>query len=230
VAGALAAAQEIERPVGGVVDFRSPVLPDPVLQHSKETYILYGCAYCHGVDLKVRNGEAADLLHSRLVGADVDGSVISPLLRNGIPQTTKMSPMPQFSDLSGHQISEIVQWIHYARQEGHYKELMDTKLLSGNAAAGKLFAGKNCTACHAQAELGSLAQEYDATSLKAHVLKPAQLISVRSFRVGQIQQGKSLEGRKRHGTLLENYAPRDLADLYIPPEYEVISSSSPSFE
>src|SRR4051794_27689680 len=86
--------QEVERPTGGVVNFVEPILPDPVLQHSKEVYVLNGCAYCHGVDLKVRNGEAADLLHSPIVAADKNGSVIGPLLRQGIPQTAKLSPMP----------------------------------------------------------------------------------------------------------------------------------------
>jgi hypothetical protein len=37
----------------------------------------------------VRNGEAADLLHSGLVGADVDGNLIGAILKNGIPQTAK---------------------------------------------------------------------------------------------------------------------------------------------
>jgi hypothetical protein len=84
-AAALARAQEAPRPTGGVVDFLAPVLADPVLQHSKEVYVLYGCAYCHGVDLKVRNGEAADLPHSALVGADVNANIIGPLLRKRHP-------------------------------------------------------------------------------------------------------------------------------------------------
>src|SRR5689334_24024623 len=49
--------------------FLGPVLPDPVLQHAKETFVLFGCAYCHGLNL-VSRGEATDLMHSALVGRD----------------------------------------------------------------------------------------------------------------------------------------------------------------
>src|SRR5690348_8167470 len=101
----------------GVIDFLKPINPDSVLQHDKEIYVLYGCAYCHGVDLQVRNGEAADLLHSTLVGKDNNGDYIGAVLRVGIPQTAKLSPMPQFSDLSDREISDIVDWIHYSRQQ-----------------------------------------------------------------------------------------------------------------
>src|ERR1051325_905641 len=113
-------------------------LPDPVLQHSKETFVLFGCAYCHGLNLVAR-GEATDLMHSALVGRDENGNRIGPLLRAGIPQTAKLSPMPQFSDLSDHQINDIVRWIHYARQQGRYKELTAAPVKAGDAAAGKSY-------------------------------------------------------------------------------------------
>jgi hypothetical protein len=32
-------------------NFIGQPLPDPVLQHSKETFVLFGCAYCHGLNL-----------------------------------------------------------------------------------------------------------------------------------------------------------------------------------
>jgi len=106
-------------------EFLGPPLADPVLQHAKETFVLFGCAYCHGLNL-VSRGEATDLMHSALVGRDENGSRIGPLLRAGIPQTAKLSPMPQFSDLSDQQIAALVTWIHYARQqrsEEHTSEL-----------------------------------------------------------------------------------------------------------
>src|SRR5215510_8276178 len=80
------------------IEFIGPPLADPVMQHAKEQYVTYGCAYCHGMTLIAR-GEAADLMHSALVGADTNGDTIANLLRVGIPQTAKLSPMPQFSDL-----------------------------------------------------------------------------------------------------------------------------------
>jgi len=43
--------------------FLGPPMADPVLQHAKETFVLFGCAYCHGLNL-VSRGEATDLMHS----------------------------------------------------------------------------------------------------------------------------------------------------------------------
>lgn len=113
--------------------FLGAPLADPLLQHAKETYVLFGCAYCHGLNLVAR-GEAADLMHSALVGRDRNGNVIGPLLRTGIPQTPKLSPMPQFSDLSDQQISAIVTWIHYARQQGLAQEAARAKTGDGTSA------------------------------------------------------------------------------------------------
>src|SRR4051812_37417249 len=106
------------------VNFIGQPLADPVMQQSKETYVLFGCAYCHRMNLVAR-GEASDLMHSKLVGMDENASLIGPLLRAGIPQTAKLSPMPQFSDLSNAQIEYIARYIHYARRQGRYKELIE---------------------------------------------------------------------------------------------------------
>ena len=95
--------------------YLGPPLADPVLQQAKETYVVMGCAYCHGIDLTPR-GEAADLRRSPLVAADVNGSLLIPLLKAGVPKTLKLSPMPQYSDLSDRQLGDLVRWIHYARK------------------------------------------------------------------------------------------------------------------
>jgi cytochrome c oxidase cbb3-type subunit 3 len=142
--------------------FLGPVLPDPVLQHAKETFVLFGCAYCHGLDL-VSRGEATDLMHSALVGRDENGNRIGPLLRMGIPQTAKLSPMPQFSDLSDQQINALVTWIHYARQQGRYKELTTAPVKAGDAAAGKTYFDRSCASCHkADGDLSSAVRTGDA--------------------------------------------------------------------
>src|SRR5215469_18763760 len=172
-AAGLASAQDVGSQ-RGVVNFAAPILPDPLLQHSKEVYILNGCVYCHGVDLVVRNGEAADLLHSKLVGQDQNGNLIGPLLRAGIPQTPKLSPMPQFSDLSEQQIAALVRWIHYARAQGHYKEITEAKNLApGNAARGKLYFDEKCGSCHsASGDLAKIGRKYDPSALRERILRP----------------------------------------------------------
>ena len=177
-----AGAQEVARPAEhGWIDFKKPILRDPILQHAKETYILYGCAYCHGADLRVRNGEAADLLHSPLVGADKDGMSISRLLRNGIPQTAKLSPMPQYSDLSDKELLDIARWIHFSRMEGHFTELMHLPESAGDTTLGKAYYEKTCMPCHSAVDMAQSLSKAKGTDMKAYVLKPSFLEAPVSF-------------------------------------------------
>lgn len=189
-------------------------LPDPVLQHSKETFVLFGCAYCHGLDL-VSRGEATDLMHSALVGRDENGNVIGPLLRAGIPQTAKLSPMPQFSDLSDQQIGALVRWIHFARAQGRYKEIAGAKDLGpGNAAAGKLFFDQKCGSCHsASGDLANLGKKYDPSRLREQILRPKLLEGARSWSVERLHDTKIAAARQRHQALLENYSAADVQNL-----------------
>jgi mono/diheme cytochrome c family protein len=191
----------------------APVLPDSLLQHSKEIYILYGCAYCHGVDLKVVNGEAADLLHSGSIAADENGNVIGRILRSGIPQTAKLSPMPQYSDLSDQEIADITTWIHYARRQGRYKELMETNLPPGSAVAGKSYFEKTCSSCHTRADAAGMTKKYNAPTLKANILNPAFLNVPQSFRVDSMRDAKAGAARQRHSVLLERYTAEDVSNL-----------------
>jgi len=200
----------------GVINFAAPVLSDPILQHSKETYILNGCAYCHGVDLVVRNGEATDLLHSTLVGNDKDGNLIGPLLRAGIPQTPKLSPMPQFSDLSEHEIADIVRWIHYARQRGRYKDLMTTtEIGAGVPADGKAYFEQKCSSCHSVGtDLASISGKYGSAQLKSQILSPTFLEkTTQSWELARLHDTKAATARAQHLKLLENYTSKDVANL-----------------
>ena len=182
--------------------FLGPPMADPVLQHAKETFVLFGCAYCHGLNL-VSRGEATDLMHSSLVGNDENGNRIGPLLRAGIPQTPKLSPMPQFSDLSDRQIAAIVTWIHYARRQGRYQELTTASVASGNAAAGKTYFDRACSSCHAiDRDLAGIGSKYDVAALRAAVLDPQGL-----------KDTKLQEAQQRHHALLENYSADDVANL-----------------
>jgi mono/diheme cytochrome c family protein len=149
------------------------------------------------------------------VGRDENGNLIGPLLRAGIPQTAKLSPMPQFSDLSDQQIADLVRWIHYARQQGRYKELMEDKAPpSGAAEAGKGVFDQECASCHlADGDLASLAKKYDAEELKAQILRPGSLDTPPSWRMERLQDTKKAEARRRHRRLLESYTAEGIADL-----------------
>ncbi len=211
-AASLAVAQPAAREDYDVSYIGTP-LADPVLQHSKETYVLFGCAYCHGIYLAPR-GEAADLMHSALVGKDENGSLIAPLLRAGIPQTAKLSPMPQFSDLSARQLTDIAQWIHYARQQGRFKELNEAKdLPAGAVTAGRSYFGQHCISCHpAPLNLANTARNQSAGGLRGWILRPPFLDSATSWQLAQLNDPKKI-ARQRHLALLENYTPADLANI-----------------
>lgn len=189
-------------------------LADPVLQQSKETYVVFGCAYCHGVNLVAR-GEATDLQRSRLVGRDVNGNLIGPVLRKGIPQTAKLSPMPQFGDLSDRQIDDLVRWIHYARQEARFAALTAAAPpVTGDVAAGRTYFEQSCRTCHAE-EAGlraALAKHAGAARVQA-LLKPGALQTPPSWHLDRLRDAAAITARARHGALLENYAPQDVANL-----------------
>ena len=210
------AAQSPSPSQGGVrlgydIDYIGTPLPDAGMQAAKETYVMFGCAYCHGVTLTPR-GEAADLMHSPLVGADTNGDTIAAILRAGVPRTTKLSPMPQFSDLSDRQLHEIARYIHYARQQGRYKELIDANAAPGNAAAGGSYFAQQCESCHG-ADLDGIKKKYDDSTMRARLLKPASLEAPPVFTLAALKDGRMAAGRQRHGLLLENISTADLANL-----------------
>jgi len=193
------------------LDYIGSPLSDASMQAAKETYVVFGCAYCHGITLTPR-GEAADLMHSPLVGADTNGDTIAAILRAGIPRTAKLSPMPQFSDLSDRQLHDIARYIHYARRLGRYKEIVEAKVAAGNATAGGSYFAQNCDSCHA-ADLNGIGKTHDAAEIRDRVLEPAGLESPQVFTLDALNDTRLATGRQRHHFLLENVTPTDLANL-----------------
>ena len=211
-ASALAAAQSSPRPDYDH-EYLGPPLADPVLQYSKETYVLFGCAYCHGLNL-VPRGEATDLRRSLLVGRDQNANLIGPILRSGIPQTAKLSPMPQFSDLSDQQIAAIARWIHYARQRARYEELIGATEPVGDAQAGRGYFDRTCASCHStDKDLSGVAAKYDPRTLRAQILEPKALGAALSYRLDRLRDTRFTTARERHLALLENYSAADIANL-----------------
>lgn len=207
-----AMAQQGARPAYDLA-YIGPPLADSLMQHNKETYVIYGCAYCHGVTLTPR-GEAPDLRTSALVGSDVDGDLIGQILRAGIPQTPKLSPMPQYSDLSDQEIDAIASYIHYARARVRYQQLRTTPGSAGTVTAGKAYFDENCTSCHAtNGDLAGIGSKHDAAALPAQILEPDTFGEPVSFRLDDLRETSAIAGRARHQALLENYAASDFANL-----------------
>lgn len=195
-------------------DFIGQPLANRALQHAKETFVLFGCAYCHGLNLESR-GEATDLMHSKLVGRDTDGKIIVALLKSGIPQTAKLSPMPQFSDLSDQQLNAIATWIHYARAQGRFKELTEGKdPPPGTADAGKSLFRDKCSSCHsATGDLSGIGRKYSGPALKAALLKPKMMEQIPSYGVNQLHDQKLQTARVEHRILLENLSADEASNL-----------------
>lgn len=192
-------------------DYLGPPLADPLMQQAKETYVVFGCAYCHGITLTPR-GEAADLMHSPLVGSDTNGDTIAALLRAGVPRTTKLSPMPQFSDLSDRQLHDIARYIHYARQQGRFDEIVIARDAPADAAAGKTYFDQNCASCHG-ADLNGLGRKYDKSVLREQLLRPKSLNRPQSFAVEALSDNRIGTGRQRHNWMLENFTSGQVANL-----------------
>lgn len=189
-----------------------PPLADSVLQTSKETYVVMGCAYCHGMDLTPR-GEAADLRRSPIVGGDVNGSLLIPLLRAGVPKTLKLSPMPNYADLSQKQLMDLVRWMHYGRQRARFRDLTTAPLPAGDAAAGKTYFDANCASCHSAAEARAMAARHPGDALRAAVLEPPSLRAIPSYETSAWSDQRLGAARQRHGFLLENAEPQPLANV-----------------
>ena len=72
---------------------------------------------------------------------------------------------------------------------------------------------KTCSGCHSEAQIKGMAKKYDAATLRTHALKPALLESTESFKVADLTNVKWADAKVKHGRLLENYTPAQVANL-----------------
>jgi len=148
------------------------------------------CAFCHGRD--AAGGETGpDLLSSKLVAGDVNGSNIGPVVRNGRPD--KGMPRFNFSDT---QIAELAAFIHNQKakvKKGGRRGVDVADLQSGNADAGKRYFTRNCSSCHSpQGDLAGLANRYQGLKLEERMLYPEGAVEKATVTLpsGEIVKGK----------------------------------------
>jgi cytochrome c len=120
--------------------------------------------------------------------------------------------MPQFSDLSDAQLHDIARYIHYARQEGRYKELVDAPPAHGDAASGKTYFDAHCSKCHSS-NLTGIGKRDDSAALLRDMLRPKALTGPTSFTLDAMADTTKAAARQAHNTLLENYTPADVGGL-----------------
>ena len=130
------------------------------------------CGFCHGRDAAGGEG-GTDLTRSVLVGTDVGGDKIRPLLRSGRPD----KGMPAFT-LADADVTAIVAFIHDQREQaanatGNRRTVDATDLQTGNADAGRRYFDTACARCHsATGDLKGVAARYEGLPLLQRMLYP----------------------------------------------------------
>jgi cytochrome c oxidase cbb3-type subunit 3 len=130
------------------------------------------CGFCHGRD--TAGGEAgSDLTRSELVGSDVGGDKLIPMIRSGRPE----KGMPAFT-LPDTDFAAIVAFIHDQRAlaataEGGRRSVSATDLATGNSDAGRRYFQTNCASCHsATGDLQGVGSRLQGLPLLQRMLYP----------------------------------------------------------
>jgi cytochrome c oxidase cbb3-type subunit 3 len=130
------------------------------------------CGFCHGRDAAGGEG-GTDLTRSELVGADVRGDRIRPLVRGGRPE----KGMPPFA-LPEADLTAIVAFIHDQRAQaatatGGRRAVEAADLQTGNAEAGRRYFATACARCHSgTGDLAGVATRYEGLALLQRMLYP----------------------------------------------------------
>lgn len=163
------------RPPAAVSTQRSQSAPKAAPKTtSGQSVFAANCAFCHGRDA---TGAASgpDLTDSALVGKDVNGNLIGPVVRSGRPE----KGMPPFA-LAQADLEAVVIYIHDRKKTvdenpGRRRKVSVEDISTGNADAGKrYFEGDGgCTKCHSAAgDLNGVAGRYRGLALMQRMLYP----------------------------------------------------------
>ena len=156
------------------------------------------CGFCHGDD--ATGSRAPDLIRSSILGHDVNGNLIGPVIHNGRAD----QGMPAFPNLSESQIADIVIFLHSQA----YKALNSgdvpgdyplSKLLTGNAAQGEAYfkGAGGCTACHsASGDFKGIAKKYQPIDLQQRLVYPEREAKVTADIT--LPDGSTVSGELRH--------------------------------
>lgn len=180
--------------------------PTSELERGRKVFVESSCHFCHGVDLTQTSMGSADLLHSAIVGADVDGNLIGPIVKAGLPNL--QTSMPSFYDLSDRELRDLARYVHYLRQQGRYQELMAAARNTGDAEAGKSYfnGAGGCSKCHSPSgDLADIATRYDAKTLRSKFLMPDG--------TAPKQDAAPSAATRQHLHILENYDPSDVDNV-----------------
>lgn len=143
------------------------------VEHGRATF-KSSCGFCHGDD--ATGNRAPDLIRSSITSHDVNGDLLTPVIRAGRPD----KGMPAFPTLKDKEVADIVTFLHSqafaAMHSAHVPgDYPLAKLLTGDAARGKrYFDGEGgCTRCHsATKDLAGIAKKYPPIDLQQRLIYP----------------------------------------------------------
>jgi len=152
----------------------SATAQSPAALDSGQALFSQKCAFCHGRD--AGGGETGpDLTRSKLVGEDVAGDKIGPVVKNGRAE----KGMPGFS-FSESETAALVAFIHDRKkkaesQQGGRRGVDDADLHTGNVEEGKRYfnGAGTCAKCHSPTgDLAGVAKRYQGLKLEQRMLYP----------------------------------------------------------
>lgn len=144
----------------------------PALVEAGRTQFAAQCGFCHGRDT-AGGASGSDLTRSELVGSDVGGDKLIPMIRSGRPD----KGMPAFA-LPDADFRAIVAFIHDQRAEaataeGGRRSVSPADLATGDAAAGQRYFAANCSSCHsAEGDLKGVGSRMQGLQLLQRMLYP----------------------------------------------------------
>lgn len=158
-----------QRPDLGQTFFGLAAKPDAAAVERGGKNFVANCGFCHGSNALGGNA-GPNLVRSVLVLHDEGtGKEIGPVILNG--RVNKGMPKFAFSEA---QIKDIAAFLLSRSQAAVVR--MDYKtqnIVTGNAAAGKVYFDKNCTTCHsASADLAHVGSKYEPEALQTRFLYP----------------------------------------------------------
>jgi cytochrome c oxidase cbb3-type subunit 3 len=165
---------------GAVLSASAPVAPQQARPEpepgSGEALFSAQCGFCHGRD--ATGGQSGpDLTDSELVGQDVDGDKISPVVKNGRPERG----MPPFVAMSDGDLKKIVEYVHARKTDveaspGRRRKVSVDDLSTGSVDAGRAYfdGAGGCNTCHSPTgDLVGIASKYRGLALMQRMLYPS---------------------------------------------------------
>ncbi|MCU1327166.1 MAG: cytochrome c, class [Bryobacterales bacterium] len=153
-----------------------PANPDPQAAERGKSVFTAHCAGCHGAKA-TGTAKGPNLIRSRIVRKDVDGSATAALVRTGVPGKG-MPPVP-LADPEMKELVAFLQWTLQKYDRVSFGVPAETypleRLLTGNAEAGKAFfsGAGGCTSCHSvTGDLAGIGRKYAPVFLQSRFLMP----------------------------------------------------------